>query len=80
MLSILVDIGTPAQLPKHREKSPGGKKERHVLKHRTIPLLKNGFLKAKNLQNQLFNLLPLELLSNSLPSSERQLLLAATIV
>ena len=51
MLSILVDIGTPAQLPKHRGKSPGWKKERHVLMHRTIPLLKNGFLDAKNLQN-----------------------------
>ena len=23
MLSVLVDIGTPAQLPKHRGKSPG---------------------------------------------------------
>jgi hypothetical protein len=50
MLSLLVDIGTPTKIPKHRGKSPVGKKERYVPRHRAIPLSKNGFLDAKSLQ------------------------------
>ncbi|MCC3638991.1 MAG: hypothetical protein JGK13_32440 [Microcoleus sp. PH2017_37_MFU_D_B] len=62
MFSLLVDIGTPTKIPKHRGKSPGWEKG-----------------KVRTKAPCLFNLLPLEFLSNSLPEIQRWLLLAVLI-
>jgi hypothetical protein len=52
MLSVLVDIGTPTKMPKHRGKSPGWEKGKGTNQGTVpIPLSKNGFLDAKSLQD-----------------------------
>ncbi|MEG4533969.1 hypothetical protein [Microcoleus sp. D2_18a_D3] len=47
MLSILVDIGTPAQLPKHRGKSPGWKKGKARTKAPYYPTVKKRVSRRK---------------------------------
>ena len=47
MLSILVDIGTPAQLPKHRGKSPGWEKGKARTKAPYYPTVKKRVSRRK---------------------------------
>ena len=47
MLSILIDIGTPAQLPKHRGKSPGWEKGRVRTKAQSYPTVKKRVSRRK---------------------------------